>query len=56
MDCKNNYSSTVEFNQSFGKEKDIKVCSTCTYFESVAGIYICKLFNNEDGENRYENQ
>lgn len=48
MDCKNNYSSTVEFNQSFGKEKDIKNCTQCTYFESENGIYTCKLFNEEN--------
>lgn len=46
MDCKNNYRDMIEFKKSFDADKDIKVCATCTYFESDNGIYICKLFNN----------
>lgn len=48
MNCKNNYKDTIEFQNSFGNDKDIKVCTTCTYFESDGGIYTCKLFNNTE--------
>jgi hypothetical protein len=51
MDCKNNYSGIIEFKKSFDNDKGIKVCTTCKYFESDNGIYLCKLF--DDIERKY---
>lgn len=54
MDCKNNYRDIIEFKKYFDNDKNIKVCASCTYFESDDGIYICKLFNNTERINHYE--
>lgn len=52
--CKNNYSNTIEFNQSFGNnDKEIKICTTCKYFSYDNGISICKLFNSESEDNSF---
>jgi hypothetical protein len=56
MDCKNNYTSIIEFKKSFDSDKGIKVCTSCTYFESDNGIYTCKLFNNIERRYSYENK